>query len=142
MKRPAIVAFSLAGFVLAGPARADNLTGADRFICSAGSVSVCCDDGACASGTAAEVGVPQFMEFDLVQKRISTTKASGLNRVSAIDNVKRANGQIVVQGIDNGRAYSFAINEMRGEMSAAVAVEEAGCSIIGFGACTPIASGK
>jgi hypothetical protein len=142
MKHIAIAAFGLAGFVLVGPAWADDLTGVDRFICSAGSVSACCDDGQCASGTAAELGVPQFMEFDLVQKRVSTTKASGLNRATAIDNLKRANGTIVMQGVENGRAYSFVVDEKQGALSATVAVEEAGCNIVGFGTCTPMAGGK
>jgi len=142
MKCWAIAAFGLAGLCVLGPARADDLTGVDRFMCSAGSVSVCCDDGQCASGTAAEVGVPQFMEFDLVPKRMTTTKASGLNRASTIDNVKRANGNIVMQGVENGRAFSFVVDEKHGELSAAVAVQEAGCSINGFGWCTPLAAGK
>ncbi len=38
MKRFLLAAFSLAGFALVGPARADDLTGVDRFICSAGTV--------------------------------------------------------------------------------------------------------
>ena len=142
MKYLAIAVFGLAGFVLVDPAWADDLTGVDRFICSAGSVSACCDDGECASGTAAELGVPQFMEFDLTQKRVSTTKASGLNRATAIDNLKRENGIIVMQGVENGRAYSFVVDEKQGTLSATVAVQEAGCNIIGFGTCTPMAGAK
>jgi hypothetical protein len=142
MKRIAIVAFGLAGFVLVGSARADDLTGVDRFICSAGSVSACCDDGECASGTAAELGVPQFLVFDLVQKRVETTKASRLNRKTVLDNVKRADGQIAVQGIDNDRAYSFIIDEKSGGLSATVAIPEAGCNVVGFGWCTPLTAGK
>ena len=142
MKSIAIVVFGVAGLVLIGPARADELTGVDRFLCSAGSVSVCCDDGQCASGTAAELGVPQFMEFDLKQKRVSTTKASGLNRATAIDNLKRENGIIVMQGVENGRAYSFVVDEKQGTLSATVAVQEAGCNIIGFGTCTPMVGAK
>jgi hypothetical protein len=82
------------------------------------------------------------MEFDVVQKRVNTTKSSGLNRSSVIDNLKRANGQIVMQGIDNGRAYSFVVDEKSGELSAAVAINEAGCNITGFGWCTALPAGK
>ena len=142
MKRLAIAAFGLVGLALVGPAWADDLTGIDRFICSAGSVSACCDDGQCASGTAAELGVPQFMEFDLTQKRVSTTKASGLNRATTIDNLKRENGIIIMQGVEYGRAYSFVVDEKQGTLSATVAVQEAGCNIIGFGTCTPMAGAK
>jgi len=142
MKSLAIAAFGLAGFALVGPVWADELTGADRFICSAGSVSACCDDGQCASGTAAELGVPQFIEFDLVQKRISTTKASRLNRATNLDSIKRANGTIMLQGLDVDRAYSFVIDEKSGEISTTVAIQDAGCNVLAFGWCTPLAAGK
>lgn len=140
MKRLVVAAFALAGCVLFGPARADDLTGIDRFLCSAGSLSVCCDDGACASGEPAELDLPQFIEVDLVQKSLSSTKASKLNRTSALTNLKRANGQIVLQGVENQRAYSLVIDERQGQMSVAIAV--GGCSITAFGWCTPLQAGK
>ena len=136
----AIVLFGLAGVVLAAPARADELTGSDRFLCSAGSASACCDDGQCASGTAAELNIPQFIEVDVANKRVSTTKASGLNRTSPIDNLKRADGRIVLQGVENERAYSIVIDESSGEMSAAIAAS--GCNVTVFGACTPLPASK
>jgi hypothetical protein len=142
MKYLAIAVFGLAGFVLVDPAWADDLTGVDRFICSAGSVSACCDDGQCASGTAAELGVPQFMEIDLAQKQINSTKASRLNRTTTLEYVKRANGTIMLQGVDIDRAYSFVINEKSGEISATVAIEDAGCNVVAFGWCTPLPAGK
>lgn len=122
------------------PARADNLSGTERFICSAGSVSVCCDDGQCGAGTAAELNLPQFVEVDLAAKSVSTTKASGLNRMSPIEGLTRADGQIVFHGVQNGRAYSFVVIEDTGEMTAAIAAP--GCSISAFGACTPLPAAK
>jgi hypothetical protein len=142
MKCLAIAAFGLAGLALVGPARADELTGIDRFICSAGSVSACCDDGQCASGTAAELGVPQFLEIDLAQKKINSTKASRLNRSTTLEYIRRDNGTILLQGVDVDRAYSFVINEKSGELSATVAIEDAGCNVVAFGWCTPLAAGK
>ena len=142
MKRLVIAAFGVLGVCALGSARADDLTGVDRFICSTGPVSACCDEGSCATGTAAELGVPQFMEFDLKQKRISATKASGLNRTSAIESVKRENGNLVMQGLENGRAFSFVVDEKQGSLSAAVAVVDAGCTLTGFAWCTPLPDGK
>ena len=142
MKRVAIAAFGVLGVCALGQAKADDLTGVDRFICSTGPVSACCDEGGCATGTAADLGVPQFMEFDLKQKRISATKASGLNRTTPIDTVKRENGNVVMQGVENGRAFSFVVDEKEGSLSAAVAVVDAGCTLTGFAWCTPLAGGK
>lgn len=140
MKRLAIVVAALAGAVSAAPAWADDLSGADKVLCSAGRVTVCCEDGACEEGTAADLNIPQFLEFDLVQKRVSTTKSSGLNRATGIDNVKRADGKIVLQGFENGRAFSFVISEKTGELAAAVAAPF--CGITAFGACTPMPAAK
>jgi hypothetical protein len=139
MKRLAVVSIGLA--VLAAlPARADELTGVNRFLCSAGTLGACCDSGECATGTPDELNIPQFIEVDLAAKRVSTTKASGLNRTSAVDNVKRVDGHILLQGFDNGRAYSILIDEKTGVMSSAVSA--VGCGITVFGACTPLSSAK
>jgi hypothetical protein len=140
MRRLAIATIGLAALVLSGPARADDLTGADKLLCSAGSASTCCDDGLCATGTAAELGVPQFLEIDLAGKRISTTKASGLNRVSVVAAVTRADGRIIVQGVDGGRGYSLVIKEKSGELAAAVAGGE--CSVMAYGSCTLLPASK
>ena len=142
MKRLAIAAFGVLGVCALGRVHADDLTGVDRVICSTGPVSACCDSGDCATGQAAELGVPQFMEFDLKQKRISATKASGLNRTTPIDTVKRGDGSLVLQGFENGRAFSFVVDEKQGSLSAAVAVVDAGCTLTGFAWCTPLADGK
>lgn len=108
MKRFAIAAFSLAGFALVGPARADDLPGTDRYLC------------ACASGAPDELDIPQFIEVDM--------------------NLKRAEGKIVRQGLENQRGYSFLIDEKTGSM--AVAVARDGCSVTAFGSCTPQPAAK
>jgi hypothetical protein len=135
-----LVYLSLTALVLVGPAWADDLTGVQKFLCSATTASACCDDGQCASGTAMEVNVPQFIEIDLAAKRVSTTKASGMNRTSPIESMKREDGQILIHGDDSGRAYSFVIVEHTGELSAAIAA--AGCNVSVFGACTPMPAAK
>ena len=141
MKRLAFAVAGLVASVVVGPASADSLVGADKILCSAGSTTVSCDDGQCASGTAAELDIPQFIEVDLVARRVSTTKASALNRTSPIDNLKRVNGRIVLQGLENDRAYSIVLDEKTGELSAAVA-GPGGCSVTAFGTCTPIPASK
>jgi hypothetical protein len=138
MKRSIVIPFALASLALAAPAFADDLTNADRFLCSAATVAACCDDGQCASGTPNELNVPQFIEVDVKGRSISSTKASGRERKSVVDNLRRENGQILLQGMENHRAYSILIDEKSGEMAASVA--SAGCGINVFGACTPLSS--
>jgi hypothetical protein len=68
---------------------ADDATGADRLLCHADTINICYDDGTCEAGSADALNLPQFIEVDLVAKRLSTTKASGLNRTTAIESLKR-----------------------------------------------------
>jgi hypothetical protein len=138
MFRFSILALAIAALVAPGPARADDLAGVDRFLCSIGTLMACFEDGECERLVPTDLNVPQFVEVDLKQKRMSTTKASGENRSTPIVNVVRGEGRIVLQGHENRRAFSFVIEEATGLLSAAVATEGLGVAV--FGACTPVSS--
>lgn len=133
-----LMSVSLAAVLLTlAPAQADDLSGADRFVCAALVVVACWDDGECEEGMPAELNVPQFIEIDLKAKRLSTTRASGENRSSPFTHFKREDGEIVLQGHEGGRAFSFVIAEGSGRASVAVASDGRNVSV--FGACTPAA---
>ena len=117
------------------PALADNLAGADRILCSASTVIMCGETGECTTGSPLELNIPQFIEIDLKGKRLSTTRASGENRSTPILSMTRDSGQIILQGHEKGRAFSFVISEATGATSVAVARD--GISVAVFGACTP-----
>ncbi|MGD9253280.1 MAG: hypothetical protein PVG92_05050 [Holophagae bacterium] len=118
------------------PAAADDLTGADEVLCSGLFANRCFADGDCVSGTPQQWNIPQFIIFDLEDKMLRTTEASGLNRQTPIENVQREGDWIFLQGVEMGRAFSFAINEKSGDMTAAVAHE--GVAVAAFGVCTPM----
>lgn len=120
--------------------RADDLTGQQRFLCTASQVTLCYTDGDCDKGSAWDFDVPQFIEVDLGQKRLSTTKASGQSRTTPILNQQRDGGQIVLQGYENKRAFSFLIDEKTGWMTVAVARRDVAVTV--FGACTPKTAGE
>jgi len=131
----ALAALCAAAWV-ASPALADDLTGVDTFLCSAVDAAACTADGDCIMDTPWNWNIPQFIEVDLVKKQLSTTPASGENRVTPIRTLERADGMIFLQGIERGRAFSFAITEKTGIVSVAVARE--GLAVSVFGACTPL----
>jgi hypothetical protein len=128
-------AISVLGVLLAGAVGADDLTGEDKFLCAPASVIVCFDDGLCESAAPWELDVPQFINVDLDKRSLSTTKASGENRVTIVDTVRRADGRIYLQGVDRGRAYTFVIDEETGFLTVTVARDYLTVSV--FGACTP-----
>ena len=135
--RRALVGSALVAAALAwaAPARADNTTGADKLLCTTAQATRCAEDGDCVIGVPWNWNIPQFIEVDLAAKTLRTTKASGENRSTAIKYLERAGGQIVLQGVEAGRAFSFVIDEETGLLTAAVAREGIGVTV--FGACTP-----
>ena len=138
--RPTFGVVFVLGLAASMPAaRADDLTGSNRILCTAVQVTACTDNGDCVVDLPWNLNVPQFIEVDLKAKRLATTKASGENRATPIDTLRRDNGAIVIQGFEKGRAFSIVIIEETGAMSAAVAAE--GKAVGVFGACTPIAAG-
>jgi len=138
MSRPIRFLLGVILLLAVAPAQADDLTGADKLVCAAMLVVACGESGDCEEAMPAELNVPQFIEIDLKQKRLSTTKASGENRSTPILTLKRENGTIVLQGYEAGRAFSFVISEADGRASIAVARDGLGVSV--FGACTPLAA--
>jgi hypothetical protein len=120
----------------AAPAFADDLTGAKSLLCSSIEVSACETSYGCDSGPASEWRVPSFLEVDLATKKVKTTAASGENRSTTATVLERADGRIILQGIENGRAFSIMIRESDGALTAAVAREELTVSV--FGVCTPV----
>jgi len=117
------------------PARADDLKGADRLLCASGQLAACFDDGECTHAPPSALNVPAFIEVDLTKKQMGTTPASGQNRVSPIRNLERAEGRIVLQGVEGGRAFSLLIDEASGALTAAIARD--GVGVVVFGNCTP-----
>jgi hypothetical protein len=135
----AVVALALAPG-LTSSVGADQLSKANLLLCTAVQATVCTPDGDCEIGPPWNWNIPQFIEVDLAAKVLRTTKASGENRATTIKNLERADGNIFLQGVEKGRAFSFAIEEETGFATIAVAREGRGVTV--FGACTTLNEGK
>ena len=116
------------------PPLADNVTGARDLLCTSVQATVCDTYGDCEIGPPWNWDIPQFIEIDLDDKLLRSTKASGENRETAIKNMQQTDGILFLQGIQRGRAFSFVIDEASGMMSVAIAAD--GRTISVFGACT------
>jgi len=136
----AAACFAVALVVMAGMASADDLGGSDRFLCTPIQATLCVEDGECAVDLPWNVNIPQFIEVDLEAKRLSTTEASGENRTTPIEHLRREDANIVFHGFEMGRAFSWVIDEATGRVTAAIATD--GISVAIFGACTPIDADK
>ena len=117
-------------------AQADNLAGTERFVCSSSQVTRCYALGNCETGPPWEWNMPSFVQIDLKKMTMSTPATSVEKRSSPIAKVERNDGQILLQGSENGRAFSMSITERTGLTSMALALD--GMTISVFGACTPL----
>ena len=116
--------------------RADDITGHDRFLCSIGDVTMCTVDWECQTDSPSRFNIPDFIVFDLEAGLLKTTEASHENRQTPILSMSRKDGQIVLQGLEMGRAFSFNIDEASGALTASAS--KAGQFSGAFGVCTPI----
>ena len=124
----------LVGLLLGLPVRGDDVTGSEKLLCAASRIIVCFEEGDCTELTADEIGVPQFVVIDTMEKMLATTKASMENRSTPIESINRADGLLHFQGVEQGRAFSFVVHEQTGHLT--VAVSRDGLSVSVFGACT------
>lgn len=130
----------VAAVLATGRVAADDLTGADRFLCAAVEANVCTMEGDCENAPPWRFNIPQFIVVDLEAKKLATTEASGENRETPIKNLEREAGLIFLQGVEGGRAFSFVIAEEDG--TASIAVARDGVTVSVFGACTPWEDGS
>jgi hypothetical protein len=131
MKRWVVAAV---GLLASGAALADNLEGTDRLLCATGQIMICVEDADCYPAHGSELGVPDFVIVDLKNKKMQTTKSSEQTRTTAFSSVSRNGGKIFLQGVENGRAFSFVINEITGSLT--VALSRDGVAVSVFGSCT------
>ncbi len=136
VRKVAASCFATALVVMVQAASADDLGGSDHFLCTPVQATLCIEDGECAVELPWNVNIPQFIEVDLEAKRLATTEASGENRATPIEHLRRVDGAIVFHGFEMGRAFSWVIDEASGRVTAAIAAD--GVAVAVFGACTPL----
>jgi hypothetical protein len=128
----AITVLAIAG---AGLASADDLEGAQAYLCAPSQATVCTPAEGCETGPLWKWDIPTFILVDLQDEMLETTQASGLGRTTPIQRMERDGTNIYIQGTEMGRAYSFVIDEDAGFASFAVVMSD--MTITAFGACTP-----
>lgn len=119
----------------AGVVPADDLRGADRFLCSTLHATVCFVDGSCLATPVEALNIPRFIVVDVKAGKLETTEASGERRETRADTVSRAEERVKLQGHEAGRAFSLLINETTGLATFTSAADER-ASVV-FAACTP-----
>jgi len=123
-----------------GAAQAEDVTGAEKILCAGVEAIVCDTSGECEFGHPWSWNMPEFLEIHLDEKILRTTPGAPRLRETPILTLQRADGQIFLQGVENGRAFSFVVDEVSGVASIAIAADELTISV--FAACTPMSTGE
>ncbi len=132
LKILAILGFAVTSIA---PAIADDVRDTRLLLCASVEAHVCLEASECRRFHTESLEIPRFIKVDTQTGTLSTTEASGDNRQSTAEHVTRTGGRVILQGFENGRAYSFDIEEITG--LATFSASEVGRSITVFGACTP-----
>ena len=113
------------------PALAADFDGTKPLICSSIEAHDCELGVTCLRSVAEDLNVPQFIRMDFTKKTLSAR-----GKTSQMQGYQRSQGMLIVQGVENNRAFSITINEQSGKLVGAIAADEEGYMI--FGACTPL----
>jgi len=124
----AILMTALAG--TPGLAAAGPYDGSRPFLCAVTAILECAASGQCEPHIADDAAAPAIIKFDVAGQTVTT----GAARKSPLKSVTRVDGQLILQGSENGRGWSATIDEETGRMAVAIVDNDYTFSL--FGACT------
>jgi hypothetical protein len=125
---------TLACLGLTGPAAAaGKYDGSAPMLCAVTAINECTTDGKC-ERSAPQQGnnLPTFLRVDVKGKSLNAGDGSG--RKTEIKASSVVDGQLMLQGIENGKAWNMVIGSETGRWGGSV-VEDDGSFAL-FGACT------
>jgi len=122
--------------LLSGGVSAAAFDGTANLVCAAIDVVGCVNGPGCMEGQARDFELPQFMFVDFEKRLVRATDESGHKEVSPIKNFEQTEKQMILQGVENHRGWSAAIDRQTGKMIITSAGPEVSFMI--FGACTAL----
>ena len=100
-------------------AYSSSIQDTSSFLCAVTRVLECFPQGKCIDTISEQAGIPAFIKVDLKNRQI--TEIGNKNpRSSKIDHAVDGNDYIILNGIEDKRAWSMRLDKMSGRMSASV----------------------
>jgi hypothetical protein len=121
------------GLGCAAIASAAGFDGSKDLLCAPTDIAQCDETARCERVSPSEVDLPPFIRLDFGKKRMMSL--ADPPRETPIETVRQHEGLTILQGAQNGRAWSLVIDQASGRMTGSVADGEGAFSV--FGACTP-----
>jgi hypothetical protein len=122
------------GLMLNPLAASAAFDGKTNLVCASMDVAACVAGPTCLQGSAKSFDLPVFMFFDYKGKVVRTVDSAGDKAVSPIQNRETTKSQIILQGVENHRGWTAAIDRQSGDMAISVTGGDGSFTI--FGACT------
>ena len=121
------------GLGCAAIASAAGFDGSQDLLCAPTDIAQCDETARCERVSPSEVDLPPFIKLDFGKKRMMSL--ADPPRETPIETVHQRDGLTILQGAQNGRAWSLVIDQASGRMTGSVADGEGAFAV--FGACTP-----
>ena len=111
-------------------AAAGPFDGSRPFLCAVTTIMECGAGGQCERHLPDGVNSPSFIRIDLAAQSVS----ADAGKKSQLKSVAHVDGELILQGSENGRGWSATVDEGTGRMAAAVIDNDYTFSL--FGSCT------
>jgi hypothetical protein len=107
------------------------ITGKKDLVCAAQSVLACVDGDACLQGRPDTFDLPTFMFIHVKQKEVRAVDADGSELTSPIKTWEVTDESAILQGFENHRGWTVAIDKMDGNMTLSSTGPEVNFMIMG-----------
>ena len=133
-KAEKMILMALFIFFLPLTSSASDFDGSKPLLCAVIEEFDCTSGEECLSGSPQSINIPQFLRIDFKEKVITGDRGDGEIRSTTVNNMERVDGKMILQGIQNGKAWSMVITEATGKMTVTAADDQVGFVV--FGVCT------
>ena len=106
--------------------------GSRDLLCAPSDVAECDVSGRCNRVSPTEVELPPFLRVQFSKKRLVGQESP--ERSTPIETQRSTDGATILQGAENGRAWTVRIDQQTGKLSGSIVDGEG--AVLVFGACT------
>jgi hypothetical protein len=134
MRRPHL-AWMIAAVLVgaAAPVAAAGLDGTVPITCATSVTYDCGLSGDCIKDSPEAINLPRLIRLDFAAKKVFTKWGTGEDRSAEIGSQQVDQNVLILQGVQNGNAWSLAVSQKTGIMSLSISGDEE--AIAAFGVC-------
>ncbi len=137
MKKSKYLGLMTACFMfVSAPAIAAEIDGSKDIVCAVIEVVACVEDSGCVQNTARGFELPELIVVDSKKQVLRATDESGHKETSTIKNMEISGSHLIMQGVENSRGWTIAIDTKSGKMNGSTVGSD--ISFLIFGTCTTV----